>query len=173
MSVARTRQLGEHRGGRRGRAASRFTVHHDRHAGLHVRATGACEQRMSATSDLQIKVSVGASTGAGRLRARGRLQLLLGCAARTCGYEQRLSSDDIFQETSARYRAVEPEQWLQRHPEAGSSWPSWPKASHKACSERGKYAAVEPPRSLAPVRRLATCTAPRSHSSCFRCVLIT
>jgi hypothetical protein len=22
------------------------------------------------------------------------------------------------------------EQWLQRHPEAGSSWPSWPKASH-------------------------------------------
>jgi len=28
------------------------------------------------------------------------------------------------------YREVEPEQWLQRHPEAGSSWPSWPKASH-------------------------------------------
>ena len=26
-------------------------------------------------------------------------------------------------------RAVEPEQWLQRHPEAGSSWTSWPKAS--------------------------------------------
>jgi len=24
---------------------------------------------------------------------------------------------------------VEPEQWLQRHPEAGSSWPIWPKAS--------------------------------------------
>jgi len=41
-----------------------------------------------------------------------------------------LSSDDVFHETSARYRAVEPEQWLQRHPEAGSSWPSWPKASH-------------------------------------------
>jgi len=39
----------------------------------------------------------------------------------------RLSSDHVFQETSARYRAVEPEQWLQRHPEAGSSWPSWPK----------------------------------------------
>jgi len=35
-----------------------------------------------------------------------------------------LSSDDVFQERSARYRAVEPEQWLQRHPEAGSSWPS-------------------------------------------------
>jgi len=34
------------------------------------------------------------------------------------------------QETSARYRAVEPEQWLQRHPEAGSSWPSCPKASY-------------------------------------------
>jgi len=42
----------------------------------------------------------------------------------------RLSSDDVFRETSARYRAVEPEQWLQRHPEAGSSWPSWPQASH-------------------------------------------
>jgi len=36
-----------------------------------------------------------------------------------------------FQETSARYRAVEPEQWLQRHPEAGSSWPSWPQASQQ------------------------------------------
>ena len=24
---------------------------------------------------------------------------------------------------------MEPEQWLQRHPEAGLSWPSWPKAS--------------------------------------------
>jgi len=42
-----------------------------------------------------------------------------------------LSSDDVFQETSARYRAVEPEQWLQRHPEAGSSWPSWPQASQR------------------------------------------
>jgi hypothetical protein len=40
-------------------------------------------------------------------------------------------SNDVFQETSARYRAVEPEQWLQRHPEAGSSWPSWLKASHQ------------------------------------------
>ena len=40
-----------------------------------------------------------------------------------------LSYDDVFQETSARYRAVKPEQWLQRHPEAGSSWPSWPQAS--------------------------------------------
>ena len=39
-----------------------------------------------------------------------------------------LSSGDVFQETSARYRAVEPAQWLNRHPEAGSSWPSWPKA---------------------------------------------
>ena len=25
-----------------------------------------------------------------------------------------------------RYSAEEPGQWLQRHPEAGSSWPSWP-----------------------------------------------
>ena len=29
----------------------------------------------------------------------------------------------------SRDRAVEPEQWLQRHPEAGWSWPSWPEAS--------------------------------------------
>ena len=28
-------------------------------------------------------------------------------------------------------RAVTPEQWLQRHPEAGSSWPSWSQASHR------------------------------------------
>ena len=28
-------------------------------------------------------------------------------------------------------RTVEPEQWLQRHPEAGSSWPSWPRFSWK------------------------------------------
>ena len=41
-----------------------------------------------------------------------------------------LSSNDTSQETSARYRAVEPEQWLQRHPEAGSSWPSWPRGPH-------------------------------------------
>ena len=39
---------------------------------------------------------------------------------------QVLTYDDVFQETSARYRAVEPEQWLQRHAEAGSSWLSWP-----------------------------------------------
>ena len=45
------------------------------------------------------------------------------------GRHPPLSSDDVFQETSARYRAVEPEQWLQHHPEAGSSWPSWPQAS--------------------------------------------
>ena len=41
-----------------------------------------------------------------------------------------LSCDDVFQEKSTLYRAVEPEQCLQRHPEAGSSWPSWPQASH-------------------------------------------
>ena len=41
-----------------------------------------------------------------------------------------LSSDNTFQETSAQYKAVSPEQWLQRHPEAGSSWPSWSQASH-------------------------------------------
>jgi len=27
------------------------------------------------------------------------------------------------------YRAAEPGQWLQRHPEAGSSWPSWSQVS--------------------------------------------
>ena len=35
----------------------------------------------------------------------------------------RVSSDDAIQKTSARYRAVEPEKWLQRHPAVGSSWP--------------------------------------------------
>jgi len=48
------------------------------------------------------------------------------------GWSQRvegLSSDDVFQEISARYKAVEPEQWLQRHPEAGSSWSSRPRSS--------------------------------------------
>ena len=31
-----------------------------------------------------------------------------------------------FQETSGRHGAVEPEQWLQRHPEAGSLWDARP-----------------------------------------------
>jgi hypothetical protein len=44
-----------------------------------------------------------------------------------------LSSGIVFQEKSARYRAVEPEQWLQRHPDAGSSWSIWPQASHTPC----------------------------------------
>ena len=44
---------------------------------------------------------------------------------------EALSSDDVFQQISARYRAVKPEQWLQRHPEAGSPWPSWTQASHR------------------------------------------
>ena len=34
------------------------------------------------------------------------------------------------------------EQWLQRHPEAGSSWPSWPKASQPVSPEAGRYRAV-------------------------------
>ena len=32
------------------------------------------------------------------------------------------------------YRAVEPQQWLQRHPEASSSWPSWPQASKEGAT---------------------------------------
>ena len=48
--------------------------------------------------------------------------------SRTC--DESNEDDDVFPETSARYRAVEPEPWLQPHPEAGSSWPSWPMASH-------------------------------------------
>ena len=28
-------------------------------------------------------------------------------------------------------------QWLQRHPEAGSSWPIWPKAAHGGCKGGG------------------------------------
>jgi len=39
-----------------------------------------------------------------------------------------LSSDDVFPRNLPD-RGVEPEQWLQRRPEAGSSLPSWPKAS--------------------------------------------
>ena len=31
------------------------------------------------------------------------------------------------------------EQWLQRHPEAGSSWPSWPKASQKLGFSVGRH----------------------------------
>jgi hypothetical protein len=40
--------------------------------------------------------------------------------------------DQLGQDKPARYREVEPEQeqWLQRHPEAGSSWPGWSKAAH-------------------------------------------
>ena len=36
-------------------------------------------------------------------------------------------------------KTCEPEQWLQRHPEAGSSWLSWPKASQCGyrCHVRG------------------------------------
>ena len=53
----------------------------------------------------------------------------------------RLSSDDVFKDTSARCSAVDPEQWLQRHAEAGSSWPSRAKAlqaaSAKTCAEVG------------------------------------
>ena len=56
--------------------------------------------------------------------------------AATCLWPlQELSSDNVFRETSARYRAVEPAQWLQRHPEAGSSYPSWPQAPHPRRSE--------------------------------------
>ena len=55
-----------------------------------------------------------------------------------------LRSDDVFQETSARSRAVEPEQWLQRHPEAGSSWSSWPKASHPPFGGRNEGTSNEP-----------------------------
>ena len=36
---------------------------------------------------------------------------------------------------------MEPEQWLQRHPEAGSSWPNWPEASHpRPCTHRATKA---------------------------------
>ena len=52
-----------------------------------------------------------------------------GAKVKTVNFCDELSSDDVFQETSTQYRAVEPEQWLQRHPEAGSSWPSWPETS--------------------------------------------
>ena len=54
-----------------------------------------------------------------------------------------LSSDDVFQETSARYRAVEPEKWLQRHPEAGSSWSSWPRSSYLRTAQLSNVLDVE------------------------------
>ena len=44
---------------------------------------------------------------------------------------------------TTRYKAAEPEQWLQRHPEAGSSWPSWPKASKSAALASSLGAASE------------------------------
>ena len=69
----------------------------------------------------------------------------------------QLSSDDVFQELSARYRAVEPEQWLQRHPEASSSWPSWPKPSH--VGSYGLFTCASPapsvPRATTPVDLIA------------------
>ena len=52
-----------------------------------------------------------------------------------CAFEKQdtepLNSDDVFQEASSLHRAVEPEQSLQRHSDAGLSWLSWPKASLK------------------------------------------
>ena len=41
-------------------------------------------------------------------------------------------------------RAVAPEQWLQRHPEAGSSCPSWPKASQAGLAEAPRSPGVCP-----------------------------
>ena len=42
-----------------------------------------------------------------------------------------LSRPCVCADTAARYKAVELGQWLQRHPEAGSSVPSCPRASHR------------------------------------------
>ena len=67
------------------------------------------------TSRLSIKNCLFDSAGASGAEQR---------AARASRSPAMLSSDN---------RAVEPEQWLQRHPEAGSSWPSWPKASQPSC----------------------------------------
>ena len=39
----------------------------------------------------------------------------------------KLFADDVFQGAFCPI-----EQWLQRHPEAGSSWPSWPRVSHSS-----------------------------------------
>ena len=50
------------------------------------------------------------------------------------------NDDDVFQETSARYKAVKREKEFQPHPEAVSSWPSWPEASHLS---PGVYAEVK------------------------------
>ena len=37
---------------------------------------------------------------------------------------------------STEFRSCGAEQWPQRHPEAGLSWPSWPKASQKLSGMR-------------------------------------
>ena len=58
-----------------------------------------------------------------------RLTLILRSGRRIYTRLTPLTSDYVFQETSTPYGAVKPDQWLRRHPEAGSSWPSWPKAS--------------------------------------------
>ena len=56
--------------------------------------------------------------GVGRYRESG-----IGCkAGLNFGNSETCESCD---------RVPDGEEWLQRHPEAGSSWPSWPKASHE------------------------------------------
>ena len=41
----------------------------------------------------------------------------------------------VSQISGFKYRAVEPDQGPQRHPEVRSSWPSWPKASQTPDAE--------------------------------------
>ena len=67
-----------------------------------------------------------------------------GCQVLGVWCREGLSSDDLFEETSAQKRAAAPDQWLQRHPEAGSSWPSWYKASQWGWSRRALPNPLEP-----------------------------
>ena len=77
------------------------------------------------TSRLSIKMSLSLCSRLARQRhAASRSGLAAPTAAWVCEALGQLGQDE-----PARYRAVGPEQWLQRRLEAGSSWPSWPTAS--------------------------------------------
>jgi len=58
------------------------------------------------------------------------------------------------------------EQWLQRHPEAGSSWPSWPKASYCFVKDAG------PPQKVSVVESKLNNKLSRAQSQSFVCIWV-
>jgi hypothetical protein len=46
-----------------------------------------------------------------------------------------LSSNDVFPRDTCPIWSSGAEEWPQHHPEAGSSWPSWPRASYLSTQE--------------------------------------